>query len=111
MRKLIVINNLTFNIMKQLFKLGFAACLTTALVFSGCTKDDDDDSTNKKGKQLLSQLCEYTENGVSYQELSEYKYDGKGNTIEDNYTETEDGAVTYTEKRAYEYDNKGNRIK
>ena len=46
-----------------------------------------------------------------HQELSEYKYDGKGNTIEDNYTETEDGAVTYTEKRAYEYDNKGNRIK
>jgi hypothetical protein len=97
--------------MKQLFKLGYVACLTTALVFSGCTKDDDDDSSNKKGKQLLSQLCEYTENGVSHQELSEYKYDGKGNTIEDNYTETEDGAVTYNSKYSYEYNNKGNIIK
>lgn len=97
--------------MKKLFNLGFTACLTAAFVFSGCTKDDDDDSTNKKGKQLLSQLCEYTENGVSYQELNEYKYDSKGNQIENNYTRTEDGAVTHTEKRVHEYDNKGNLTK
>ena len=100
--------------MKQLFRLGFAACLTTAFVFSGCTKDDDDDNslTTQKGKLLLSQLCEYTdEAGASHQELREYKYDGKGNTIENNYTETVDGAVTRNQKSVYEYDNKGNQTK
>lgn len=43
--------------------------------------------------------------------MDEYKYDGKGNEIEDNYTETIDGAVTRTEKRTHEYDNKGHLTK
>ena len=95
--------------MKTTFKLGFAACLTAAFLFSGCEKNEDDLTPNYKYGKLLSKLCEYTEDGGLHQKKTEYKYDEKGNVTEESETELIDGNLYYTGKTEYGfvYDEKG----
>ncbi|MBR5958216.1 MAG: hypothetical protein IKZ99_07630, partial [Salinivirgaceae bacterium] len=95
--------------MKTTFKLGFAACLTAAFLFSGCEKNEDDLTPNYKYGKLLSRTSEYTEDGVLHQNITEYKYDEKGIVTEKNETELIDGGLYYNGKTEYTYiyDEKG----
>lgn len=95
--------------MKTQLKLGFAACLTAAFLFSGCQNNDDELTPNYKYGKLLSKSSEYTEDGVLHQNITEYKYDEKGNMTEENETELIDGTLYYNGKSeyVYMYDEKG----
>ena len=98
--------------MKQLFKLSISACLMAAFVFSGCKKDDDDNAEPaKKLKLLLSQTCEYVENGYNIMDKNEYKYDKSGKEIENLYTQCRDGVEIRSIKDEREYDSKGRQTK
>ena len=95
--------------MKRIFLYGLTASLMAAFVFAGCKKDDDDDDLggseqNKPQKQLLSHLCEWTENGSSYQDKTEYKYDAKGHQIGENWERITNGVVSFSETREMKYD-------
>ncbi len=95
--------------MKTQLKLGFAACLTAAFLFSGCQNNDDELTPNYKYGKLLSKSSEYTEDGVLHQNKTEYKYNEKGNVTEETETRLIDGSLYYTGKTEYGfvYDEKG----
>ena len=102
--------------MKKLFVYGLTASLMAAFVFAGCKKDDDDDNGGGSGqskpqKQLLSRLCEWTEDGVSYQTASEYKYDKNGNCTYEDVEEISDNTVYRQQLTEREYNSKGQRLK
>ena len=95
--------------MKNLFKFGFTACVTAAVLFCSCEKNNDEKTPNYKYGKLLSRTSEYTEDGVLHQNITEYKYDEKGNKSEVNETELIDGGLYYNGKTEYTYmyDEKG----
>lgn len=82
--------------MKKMLKPGLSVYLTIALAFSGCSLiDDDNDVTiTTERKMLLSQLREWTVDGIVYQEKEEYKYDANGNRIKKETTHIDDGIVS-----------------
>ncbi|MBR5644872.1 MAG: hypothetical protein IKW77_11885 [Salinivirgaceae bacterium] len=91
--------------MKKLFKLGFAASLMAAFVFSGCSKDDDDDEpvNSQNGRRVLSMSCEETlANGETSSWKQEYKYDEQGRLIKLEITR--DGESSIEE---YKYNKQG----
>ena len=85
--------------MKKFFKLGFAASLMVACVFSSCSKNDDEPGVDYSKKLVLSEsmVIKYS-NGDTWTSKSEYKYDSQGNMIENKCTST-DNSGTVTENK------------
>ncbi len=85
--------------MKKLFKLGFAASLMAAFVFSGCSKDDDEPGVDYSKKRVLSESMVIKDSeGGTWTSKNEYKYDNRGNMIENKNT-TVDNSGTVTENK------------
>ena len=98
--------------MGKTFKLGFAACLTAAFLFSGCQKDDDDlNPSIKKDRHLLSVLCEWTDGlGVPHQDIQENTYNDNWDVTLRKRTRIEDGAVISCSQTENKFDDKGRFI-
>ena len=93
--------------MKRVFLYGLTASLMAAFVFSGCDKNDDDDNKTSN-KLLLSQsVVAKRANGDTESWKYEYKYDKKGNRIEETRTNG-DGTV---ETVVHKYNEKGKKHK
>ncbi|MBR6082954.1 MAG: hypothetical protein IKP62_08520 [Salinivirgaceae bacterium] len=85
--------------MKNLFKLGFAVSLMAACVFSGCSKNDDEPGVDYSKKRVLSESMVIKDSeGGTWTSKSEYKYDSRGNMIENKHT-TVDNSGTVTENK------------
>ena len=98
--------------MKTQLKIGFAACLTAAFLFSGCQKDDDDlNPSIKKDRHLLSVLCEWTDGlGVPHQDIQENTYNDNWDVTLRKRTRIEDGAVISCSQTENKFDDKGRFI-
>ena len=96
--------------MKNIFKLGFAACLTAAFLFSGCKKDDNESDDQQRLVLSAETIRKDKVGNIVETKKSEYKYDARGNCIESN-TETTDGnGFSRQEKTLKKYDGQGNLI-
>ena len=85
--------------MKNLCKFGFAASLMAAFMFSGCSKDDDESGVDYSKKRELSEsMVIKDDNGDTWSSKIEFKYDSRGNIIENKYT-TVDNSGTVTENK------------
>lgn len=96
--------------MKNLLRLGVTASLMAAFVFSGCQKSDDDEPSSKKNRRLLSELCEWTDHDINFQQKTEYKYDARGNEIFRESSNIIDGEVRITSSQETKYDANGEYI-
>lgn len=86
-------------IMKNLFKFGFAASLMAAFMFSGCSKDDDESGVDYSKKRELSESMVIKDaDGSTWTSKNEFKYDSRGNMIENKHT-TVDNSGTVTENK------------
>lgn len=96
--------------MKKHLKLGFAACLTAAFLFSGCKKDDNESDDQQRLVLSAETIRKDKVGNIVETKKSEYKYDARGNCIESN-TETTDGnGFSRQEKTLKKYDGQGNLI-
>ena len=94
--------------MKKLFKLGFAASLMAAFVFSGCSKDDDEQGTDYSKKRVLSESSvSKTANGDTWTSKNEYKYDSQGNAIENKHTMVDNSGNITEAKYEAKYNEQG----
>ena len=94
--------------MKNLFKLGLAASLMVACVFSGCSKNDDEPGVDYSKKRVLSESMVIKDSeGGTWTSKNEYKYDSRGNMIENKYTIV-DNSGTVTENK---YESSRDKIK
>ena len=97
--------------MKTQLKLGFAACLTAAFLFSGCQKDDDDvNPSSKKNRHLLSVLCEWTDAGGTHQDIQENTFNDNWNVTLQKRTRIDDGVVTSCIQTENKFNDKGRNI-
>lgn len=70
-----------------------------ACVFSGCSKNDDEPGVDYSKKRVLSESMVIKDSeGGTWTSKNEYKYDSRGNMIENKYT-TVDNSGTVTENK------------
>lgn len=95
--------------MKNL-KLGFAACLTAAFLFSGCSKDDNESGDQQRLLLSVERIQKDKDGNITGTSKTENKYDSQGNCIESNTETTKENGFSQQEKTLKKYDGQGNLL-
>ena len=100
----------TLNVMKNLIKLGFAACLTAAFLFSGCSKDDNESDDQQRLVLSVERIQKDKDGNITEISKTDNKYDARGNCIESNTETTRENGFSQQEKTLKKYDGQGNLL-
>ena len=95
--------------MKNL-KLGFAACLTAAFLFSGCSKDDNESDDQQRLLLSVERIQKDKDGNITGTSKTENKYDSQGNCIESITETTSENGLSYQVKTLNKYDGHGNLL-
>lgn len=95
--------------MKNL-KLGFAACLTAAFLFSGCSKDDNESGDQQRLVLSVERIQKDKDGNITGTSKTENKYDSQGNCIESITETTKENGFSQQEKTLKKYDGQGNLL-
>ena len=95
--------------MKNL-KLGFAACLTAAFLFSGCSKDDNESDDQQRLVLSVERIQKDKDGNITENSKTDNKYDARGNCIESNTETSKENGFSQQEKTLKKYDGQGNLL-